>query len=425
MKNKILKNFGLKILAFITAIVLWLIVVNIDDPVISTTFSGVPVEILNANLLTSEGKVYEVLEDTDNISVTVAAKRTILDYLNNGNLHATADMQELNETDGTIRIRVESNRYSNQIDSMKAKTEYLKIKIENKKNAQFPIEAVVLGKPQDGYVKGNVSMNQNIVYVSGPESVVSQIAKVTTEVSVEGMASNVSTSMKLKYYDKDGTLLDDSRFSQNITSVDLYIEILKTKEVPIVAGISGVPMTGYGVDGISVVEPANVVIAGKSTVLNEISSIQIPDDKVNVDGINGDLNVAVKLGELLPEGVVLADGEDDGKVIVTVKIKELSIQMVELAKSRISITGVPEGYTADLGTSTEVLTFDVMGMEEQLKNLNMSQVTATVDVNAYMEEKDITKLEENTYLLPVSLTLPEGITERLPVSVSVKFETTQ
>lgn len=425
MKNKILKNFGLKILAFITAIVLWLIVVNIDDPVISTTFSGVPVEILNANLLTSEGKVYEVLEDTDNISVTVAAKRTILDYLNNGNLHATADMQELNETDGTIRIRVESNRYSNQIDSMKAKTEYLKIKIENKKNAQFPIEAVVLGKPQDGYVKGNVSMNQNIVYVSGPESVVSQIAKVTTEVSVEGMASNVSTSMKLKYYDKDGTLLDDSRFSQNITSVDLYIEILKTKEVPIVAGISGVPMTGYGVDGISVVEPANVVIAGKSTVLNEISSIQIPDDKVNVDGMNGDLNVAVKLGELLPEGVVLADGEDDGKVIVTVKIKELSIQMVELAKSRISITGVPEGYTADLGTGTEVLTFDVMGMEEQLKNLNMSQVTATVDVNAYMEEKDITKLEENTYLLPVSLTLPEGITERLPVSVSVKFETTQ
>ena len=101
MRNKIIKNLGLKILALVTAIVLWLIVVNINDPVISTTFSGVPVEILNANLLTAEGKVYEVLEGTDEISITVSAKRSILDYLNNGNLHATADIAELNESDGT------------------------------------------------------------------------------------------------------------------------------------------------------------------------------------------------------------------------------------------------------------------------------------------------------------------------------------
>ena len=86
MRNKIIKNLGLKILALITAVVLWLVVVNISDPVISTTFSDVPVEILNASLLTSEGKVYQVLEDTDKVSITVAAKRSILDYLNNSNL---------------------------------------------------------------------------------------------------------------------------------------------------------------------------------------------------------------------------------------------------------------------------------------------------------------------------------------------------
>ena len=43
MRNKLIKNLGLKILALVTAIVLWLIVVNISDPVISTTFSDVPV----------------------------------------------------------------------------------------------------------------------------------------------------------------------------------------------------------------------------------------------------------------------------------------------------------------------------------------------------------------------------------------------
>lgn len=422
MRNKIIKNLGLKILALVTAIVLWLIVVNINDPVISTTFSGVPVEILNANLLTAEGKVYEVLEGTDEISITVSAKRSILDYLNNGNLHATADIEELNESDGTIRIRVESNRYNNQIDSIKPKTDYLKVKIEEKKSSQFPINVVVLGSPEEGYVVGNVAMNQNIVYVSGPESLMSRIAKVTTEVSVEGMASNVSTNMKLKYYDKDGILLDDSRLNPNITNVDLDVEILKTKEVPVVVKTSGTPLTGYGVKGQPVVEPATVVLAGKSAALAEIDSIQVPGEKVSVEGLDFDLNLALKIGEFLPEGIILADSDDDGKVVISVEIVQLSVQTVELPKNRIEINGVPEGYLADFNTSTDTITFDIMGLEDVLKNFDVSQVTATVDVKAYMEQNDIDKLDKNVYLLPVTLSLPDGISQRVPVSVGVKFE---
>ena len=422
MRNKIIKNLGLKILALITAVVLWLVVVNISDPVISTTFSDVPVEILNASILTSEGKVYQVLDGTDKISITVAAKRSILDYLNNSNLRATADVQELNETDGTIRIRVESNRYNNQIDSIKPKTEYLKIEIENKKNAQFPINAVVLGEPAEGYVVGNVGMNQNIVIVSGPESLVSQIEKVKTEVSVEGMSSNVSTNMKLKYYDKDGEQLDDSRLNSNISSVDLDVDILKTKEVPVVVKISGTPMAGYGVKGEAVVEPATVVIAGRNAALNEIDSIQISGEKVSVEGLDVDLNVAVKLKELLPDGIILADSEDDGKAIVSVEIEELSTQTVELPKGQISINEVPEGYTAEFVTSTDTISMEITGLEDVINSLDITQVTGTVDVKAYMEENEITDPGKGIFIMPVTLTLPDGIIQKTPVTVSIKFK---
>lgn len=421
MRNKLIKNLGLKILALITAIVLWLVVVNISDPVISTTFSDVPVEIVNANLLASEGKVYQVLDGTDKISITVAAKRSILDYLNNSNLHATADMQELNESDGTIRIRVEANRYNNQIDSIKPKTEYLRMEIEDKKNAQFPIQAVVLGEPTEGYVVGEVGMNQNIVIVSGPESLVSKIDKVKTEVSVEGMSSDVSTNMKLKYYDADGKLLDHSRLNSNISSVDLDVEILETKEVPVVVNVSGTPKEGYGINGVAMVEPATVVIAGRSSALNGVESIQIAGEKVNVEGLEADLNVAVKLKDLLPDGVTLADSKSEGKAVVSVKIETLISQSVELPKAQIAIDDIPQGYVAEFITDEEMLNLEITGLEEAINNLDISLVKGTINVKAYIEENKVEDIGKGIHMLPITLEFPDGIVQKAPVSIGVKF----
>ena len=60
MKDLLTKNIGLKLLAFLIAFILWLVVVNYDDPVMSTTFSGIVVDIQNVESLTDIGKVYEV-----------------------------------------------------------------------------------------------------------------------------------------------------------------------------------------------------------------------------------------------------------------------------------------------------------------------------------------------------------------------------
>ena len=60
----ITNNFGLKLLAALFAVILWLAVVNIDDPKISQRFSA-SVVIENAKYLTEQGKYFEVLNDTN------------------------------------------------------------------------------------------------------------------------------------------------------------------------------------------------------------------------------------------------------------------------------------------------------------------------------------------------------------------------
>ena len=80
MKKKILHNWVLKLASLLLAFVLWFLVVQIDDPSDSTTFYNVPVNLTNTELLEKENKVYEVLNGTDTIRVTVRAPRSVIRY---------------------------------------------------------------------------------------------------------------------------------------------------------------------------------------------------------------------------------------------------------------------------------------------------------------------------------------------------------
>ena len=55
-KYKLTINLGLKITAFVFSVFLWLIVVNIDNPVSSITYNNIPVTIVNDDIITSSGR---------------------------------------------------------------------------------------------------------------------------------------------------------------------------------------------------------------------------------------------------------------------------------------------------------------------------------------------------------------------------------
>lgn len=181
MKNSILKkavrlvtnNFGLKILAVIASCGLWVVVDNINDPLDSETFYNVPVDIINADLVTNEGKVYDVLDGTDVVNVTVRGKKSLLSYVAKEDIRAVADMSELTFMN-TIGIKVSSTRSNSDLD-FKTNIDSVKLSIENMRGDQKPINITIAGEPAEGYVIGEAKPSQNVVRITGPESLMEQI----------------------------------------------------------------------------------------------------------------------------------------------------------------------------------------------------------------------------------------------------------
>lgn len=410
-------NIWLKLLAVVISVLLWLVVVNVSDPVISTTFTGVPVEVTGVDQLTQEGKVYKLI-GPESVTVTVSAKRSILDIIGKDNLKAVADLRLLDDERGKVSLKVESNKYNEKIESMKAKEEQVEIAIDNLMRKQLPINAVVQGQPAEEYVVGDVTMDQNIVRISGPEQVVARVSRVAAEVSIEGMNSNISTTVELRYYDAQGEIVPKTDITSNISSVAMVTDILGTKTVPIRANIVGEPANGYGLTGEIKIKPSEITIAGKNSALKNISEIVIPADKVPVDELTDKVKYTLDLSDYLPDGIRFADSEQDTTLKVTIGIGQKQEKDIAISKAMLEVQNVPEGYKAEINMDeARLLTF--IGMPDVMSTFGVDDVKTTLDLKEYMREKGIAELADATYGVPIKFSLPTGVALKNDGNISV------
>ena len=136
MKKGLMNNWGLKILSFLLAVMLWLIVVNIDDPVTTQTFNNIPVVVTNAEVLAATNQTYQIEDGTQNVSVTVRAKRSVLNKIKADNIKATADMKELTlQTQIPISVEITGVNY----ESVEVSPRNLQVKLEDEETKKFPI----------------------------------------------------------------------------------------------------------------------------------------------------------------------------------------------------------------------------------------------------------------------------------------------
>lgn len=426
MKNKIKYNLGLKMLSVFIAFALWLIVVNYDDPTISNTYTGIQVEMINQDALTDQGKVYEILNSTDIINVTITGPRSVIDSLRKENIRAIADMQELTLMD-TVGIQLSTDKNFDQLDTIKGDHIAVELNIENLRSSHFPINLVQNGQPAEGYIVGDITSNQNTVRVSGAESVVSSIVRAECAVNVNGRSSDITTSAEIRLYDSDNQLVEHPSLQLNIGSVNINAEILLTKEVPVVYQYSGIPLDGYVVEEPMTADFETIAIAGKASVLEGIHSIEVPATAINVTDKDESYIESVDLSKCLPDGVRFADASFDGMSAVNVNLIKLVMRSLNIPFANLSVINLPDGYEAEVllgdeeGTQNVALHIITEGITEAYEGVNGAGVHGTMDIASYFDQGDGQKLTSGTYRMEIVFDLPENIRTTTTYYVDVRI----
>lgn len=408
MKHRITRNWGLKLVSFLFAAMLWFVITNINDPISPLRVTNVPVTIKNADLITDKGQIYEILDGTDMLDwVVIQAPRSIIDTLGPANIFAEADMNDLTSLN-TISIKLYTNKYGEKIESIKGNIDSVKLNIEEKQTRSFPIRPNVTGEIQEGYMVGNVSTEQNLIRVSGPKSVVSQIAKAQAEVDISAFTGNIGTDSDIRLYDENGREIRSESIERNISKVRVNVEILEMKSVPIIYTVSGTPADGFRTTGDVTGSRNSVVVAGKSETLRNVAAIEIPEGVIDVGGTREAVETVINLKEYLPEGVILAESDFDGMISVRVQVEQERRQTVSVPANRIRITGVPAGYRGTIAESDEQYSVVLIGLAAELSEIDTSTIEAYVDAAAWFAEQENEGVESDYYRMPLSLNLPEN-----------------
>ena len=399
MKHRLTDNLGLKLLSLLAAVVFWLVVVNIDDPVTVKRYSNIPVIAQNESVILNQGKIYQIMNNSGTVTVSVSAKRSTLRQIRSDDITVYADFQNM-ELSSMIPLQVVIRDYEGLYESATCNPNNMVVSIEDSTNSRFAITSSTTGDPADGYFVSRTDTNPESITVSGPGSVVNSIDKVTVVADVTGLSANTTMKASPIFYNAKGEVIDSSLLSTDVgpEGISVSIIILEEKVVPIRASTSGTPAYGFMVDSV-VCEPDKVAIRGTQEAMDALDEIVIPARAINVSGFDTNMENVIDITELIPGNLEIAD-EKDQKILVTIKIRAVDVMTVSVPVASIVVKNAPDGYKVDYGTRKEI-SLKIQGDKDVLDSLKDTDIKVTMDLTDCQTE--------GSYSLPLKLTSSKEI----------------
>lgn len=401
VKNWLLKDWWLKVLSVILAFIIWFMWVQMEDPTISKDFSNIKVSVLNEGTLDYDSKVYSVLSNSDTVRVTVTAPKSVVNSISSSDILAEADASKIN-AEGEIPITYSLSN-SASYESLVGNHDTLIYSVEDRIRKYVSLVPFYTGEVAENFLFNGVTLDQNMIEVSGPQSAVEQVSYAGITIDVTGASASISANMEIKLYDAGNAELNLSSITKQSESVHVSAEILATKNVVIYASKSGIPANGYLYGKDISISPGMITVAGNSKDLASFSKIVI-SEPIDISGADSTVEEIVDLNQYLPDDLIFADADFDGLVTVTVAVEPIAEKNVTIPKDNISIINAPVDRNIEITSVLDNIVVTVNGLESDLEPLGAENFSAIIDIEEWMNDSEMEKLDNGAHKVPVKIT---------------------
>jgi YbbR domain-containing protein len=396
----LINNLWLKILAVAIAFIVWMIAAQINNPVSTHTYSNVRVTLLGTDVLENEGKVYQILNNSDVVKVTVRAPESVISTLSATDIQAVADLSRITE-DGTVPIVYTLER----AESIVADHDELQVLVEEKKTKYVNISYEMVGSVGDGCVAGKVNLERNRIEVSGPKSAVDKVAYAQVTIDLDGAVKTISADMEIILYDEDGRRVDSENIIKQTDYVTTTVTVLSTKDVPIYASVTGNPANGYIYPDDIEVYPGVITIAGDTSTLNSIAHVDITDP-VDIGGSQDNVFATFDITKYLPSGVSIEEPGFDGEVTVIAYIEKLAEKNINIPKEKIGLLNIPEGFTAEIIEDGPIVVH-LSGLSAELNAISSESLAGIAEITPNNSENIY--IDGEILIIPVKFNLSSHV----------------
>lgn len=394
--------------SLLTAIVAWFIMAagNEGSPYV---IYDVPIEIkLSAAAEEAGLQVFNRSAATADISVSgssiVTNKLTVENFAVTATLNPTSTKTVTGNTLQKMSIAVKAEKKNFIADYSIAAVNPTEITVEYDRYAEttFPIENNVKYSADPNYYAGTAVLSDDRVTISGPESAVNKISRVSADYTVNEVLKGDKTlsSCALTLYDQNDQKITDYTgmyLTMSIETVGVTIPVSPKKTVPIVVNTINAPKN-FSASRITV-EPAEISIAGAQETLKGIDEIVL-SHPVDFSELSPYQKNEFQMEIPIPSGVRDITNLGTGNVStakVTVNLN--GYEEATVITGNISLVNTPAGKSAEL--TTQSLELRLAGSQAQVIKLTGESVSCVADLSNFTQQSGVVEV-------PVVVTVSGG-----------------
>lgn len=371
MKKKILTA----LLSLMISFGLWLYVITVVSPNSTNIFYNIPV-ILNGESVLTERELMITSVPSKEVTLKLEGNRSDLIKLDRSNIDIVVDLTKI-YTAGTYRLRFDvgypGDVRSDAFTILEQDPVEITVEVEKRKSSSVPVKIDYMGAVPAGFVadKENAVLDYNKITITGPESVVSQVAEARIEVDLTDLTESIiGGEYRYTLCDGNGKPVDAALITTNTTEIQLDLKVQRMKEIKLVAHI--IEGGGATVKNSTVkLTPETIQISGSEAALEQLATLEIGE--INLGAYEKDTILTFSLEGLLPEGVTNLTGVTE----VQAEISFANLKIKELSLTDIRCQNVPEGMQVEL--LTQALNVKIRGAAGQIDKLTADDITVLVD----------------------------------------------
>lgn len=375
LRKLIYNDKYLIIISILGAICIWIATSMNLSPETTKTIS-VPVTVDFSGSVTEELGIQCYGDESFNVDVTVKAKKYLAKDITSEDLNVQLQTNIVT-TVGTHEVPISVSAGENADFSVESYyptvyTAYFDVPEEEEMEIQ--VNYNTKDYIADGYVGGENLLNESSVIVSGPQTYVSRVSKVTADVAIKDKLKETATfNIEPKAVDVYGNSVDYVSLKYGSEKITLTVPVLKVEQLKPNVAITDAPSSvdlskltiDYSVNSIKagVMESAGI----KAAELGEIkmTSLRVGENKFTFD-----------TGQL--DGITVLDDTDQVTVTVTVPSNYTSTD-IDIAASGVKLNNVPDGYTAKV-VSLNADSVTVIGPESAIDSIKSKNVVVSCDL---------------------------------------------
>ena len=364
MKNRLKNNTKIKLISLLSALVLWLYVMTVEDPVETRTFSDIPVTITNMSVLEERGlTIYpkeELLAD-----ISIRANLSSLRPINRDNIYIYGRLDDPKEGKNVVYLQANLPERVNKYD---IKPNVITLDLEKVVNEKRSISVDVEGEPKINI--DNIETNKKTVDVSGPRTLVNKVTSIKATLDASDKYKDFSTKLKLVPVDANGDAVKGVKLDDNF--VVATVKFLQEKVVPVKLVFDDSVSNQSNLENYSI-NPKDITIEGKKDALDNINGINTKPITANDLKSNNSIDVALDI----PKDVKIKNNISSIKLNIN---KNITSEFL-ISKSDIEIVSKESetGKEVDLSKIPENIKITV-SYSDEIKDLSQKDIQLYIDM---------------------------------------------